>query len=137
MNRNIVSIISGILFGLGMNISGMVNPENIIGFLDIFGNWKPELIFVMGGALAVFTPIYHFVIKKKSHALNGEEFSFPKNKKIDKKLITGSAIFGLGWGLGGFCPGPVVASFMSFSPIIFIFFISMILGMYLAIKFEK
>jgi uncharacterized membrane protein YedE/YeeE len=137
MNRNIISIISGILFGLGMNISGMVNPENIIGFLDIFGNWKPELIFVMGGALVVFAPIYHFVIKKKNHAIDGERFSFPKNKKIDKKLIIGATIFGLGWGIGGFCPGPVIASFMSFSPTIFIFFISMVLGMFLAIKFEK
>lgn len=125
----IVSMISGLLFGAGMIISEMVNPVKVIGFLDITGNWDPSLAFVMGGALAVFTPIYHLVIKKRSHAINGDSFSWTSNTKVDYTLIAGAAIFGAGWGIAGFCPGPAITSVGSGSNIILAFILSMIVGM--------
>ncbi|WP_019616193.1 YeeE/YedE family protein [Psychromonas ossibalaenae] len=125
----LVGLICGALFGSGMIISGMVDPAKVIAFLNISGDWDPSLMFVMGGALAVFTPIYHLLIKKRSNALNGEKLSWASNKQIDATLITGSAIFGIGWGLAGFCPGPVMASLGGGSSTIMMFLASMLIGM--------
>lgn len=125
----ITGLISGLLFGAGMIISGMVNPEKVISFLDITGNWDPSLAFVMGGALAVFAPIYHFIIKKRNKAISGDKFSWTSNTTVDGTLISGAVIFGVGWGLAGFCPGPVVASVSGGSNVILAFILSMIVGM--------
>lgn len=127
--RIVVGFISGLLFGAGMIISGMADPSKVIGFLDVTGNWDPSLAFVMGGALAVFTPIYHLVIKKRNTAINGDKFTWTNNTKIDKNLILGAAIFGAGWGIAGFCPGPALASVGGGSNIILAFILSMIVGM--------
>ena len=129
ITRIIIGMISGALFGTGMIISNMVAPAKVIGFLDVTGNWDPSLAFVMGGALAVFTPIYHLLIKKRSHAVDGERFSWTSNTKVDLTLISGAVIFGAGWGLAGFCPGPAVTSIGSGSNIILAFILSMIVGM--------
>ena len=120
---------AGLLFGAGMIISGMANPAKVIGFLDVTGNWDPSLAFVMGGALAVFTPIYHLVIKKRTAAISGDKFSWTTNTTIDRNLILGAAIFGTGWGIAGFCPGPAMASIAGGSNIILAFILSMIVGM--------
>jgi len=127
--RIIIGLISGTLFGMGMIISNMVDPAKVLGFLNITGNWDPSLAFVMGGALAVFTPFYHFVIKKRSQAINGEQFSWTSNTTVDYTLISGAVIFGAGWGLAGFCPGPAITSLGSGSNIILAFILSMIVGM--------
>lgn len=132
MLKVIIGLISGILFGSGMIISNMVDPTKVIGFLNVTGNWDPSLAFVMGGALAVFTPIYHLVIKKRSHALNGEKMSWTSNTQIDRTLIIGAAIFGAGWGVAGFCPGPAVASIGGGSMTIFVFILSMLIGIVFA-----
>ncbi|WP_051303174.1 YeeE/YedE family protein [Psychromonas aquimarina] len=124
----IVGLICGLLFGSGMIISGMVDPAKVTAFLNISGDWDPSLMFVMGGALAVFTPIYHLVIKKRGRALNGEKFSWASNTQVDGTLIAGAAVFGIGWGLAGFCPGPVMASLGGGSLTIFIFLASMLTG---------
>lgn len=124
----ITALIAGLLFGAGMIISGMVDPKKVIGFLDIAGNWDPSLAFVLGGALIVFTPVYHLVIKKRQRAVNGESFSWTSNTTVDRTLISGSVIFGIGWGLAGFCPGPVVTSVGGGSNIILAFIICMIVG---------
>ena len=124
-----VALLSGVLFGAGMNISGMVDPANIFAFLDITGDWDPSLSFVMGGALLVFTPFYHFIIKSHSKSVDGKAFSLPTNTKIDRKLILGASIFGLGWGIGGICPGPAVASLGEGSITIISFIASMLIGM--------
>ena len=129
ITRIIIGMISGALFGTGMIISNMVAPAKVIGFLDVTGNWDPSLAFVMGGALAVFIPIYHLLIKKRSHAVDGERFSWTSNTKVDLTLISGAVIFGAGWGLAGFCPGPAVTSIGSGSNIILAFILSMIVGM--------
>lgn len=132
MLKTVIALVSGILFGCGMIISQMIDPLKVIRFLDITGNWDPSLALVMGGALAVFTPCYHLLIKPRSHAVNGEKFSCTSNRKIDAKLISGAAIFGAGWGLAGICPGPAMASIGGGSLTIAAFVISMLFGMMLA-----
>jgi uncharacterized membrane protein YedE/YeeE len=104
MNR-IASLVSGIVFGIGLTISEMINPAKVLGFLDLFGNWDPSLMFVMIGALLVSSPMFH-LIKKREKPIFAENFNFSNNKVIDSKLVIGSALFGAGWGLGGLCPGP-------------------------------
>tara|TARA_R110001592_G_scaffold74670_7_gene226687 strand:- start:3780 stop:4238 length:459 start_codon:yes stop_codon:yes gene_type:complete len=125
----IVGLICGLLFGSGMIISEMVDPDKVIGFLNVTGEWDPTLIFVLGGALIVFTPIYHLFIKNRDKAIDGEPLSLSINKSIDNTLISGSVIFGIGWGLAGFCPGPVVSSLGGGSYIILAFMLSMVIGM--------
>ncbi|ORT52548.1 transporter (plasmid) [Vibrio sp. qd031] len=122
------ALVSGLLFGMGMAISGMVDPVNVIGFLDVAGNWDPSLAFVMGGALLVFTPAYHFLIKPKHVPVVANEFCVSSVRKIDNKLLAGAATFGVGWGLAGVCPGPVVSSLSTGNPDTLIFFVSMMLG---------
>lgn len=130
---SLIAGISGLLFGAGMIISGMVDPNKVIGFLNVTGNWDPSLAFVMGGALLVFAPLYHLFIKPRKSALNGEQLTTLSKQKIDTHLLLGALFFGIGWGLAGFCPGPVMASLGSASATIWLFLASMIVGMALAI----
>ena len=102
-------LMSGLLFGAGVTISGMVNPMKVLNFMDIFGHWDATLIFVMGAALAV-TLMGYQIIFKRTAPLFAASFRLPTSKDIDAKLLGGAALFGLGWGISGFCPGPAVAS---------------------------
>lgn len=124
----IAALVSGILFGLGMAVSGMIDPAKVIGFLDISGNWDPSLAFVMGGALAVFMPSYFLIIKPRKQSVSGAEMCTPTNTKIDARLLSGAAIFGIGWGLAGICPGPAVASLALGNVSIVLFFVAMLAG---------
>ncbi len=124
----LVAAISGLLFGIGMAVSGMIDPAKVIGFLDVAGQWDPSLAFVMGGALMVFMPAYLFLIKPRGNALLGEKYCLPTNTNIDKRLLGGAAIFGLGWGVAGVCPGPAIASASYGNIGIIIFIASMVLG---------
>ena len=109
MNKILIALISGIIFGLGLSLSQMINPEKVISFLDISGDWDPSLAFVMMGALAVTFISFKWILKRSEPILeNG--FHLSKRSKIDKALLGGAAIFGIGWGMSGFCPGPAVAS---------------------------
>lgn len=128
----ISAFVSGLLFGIGMALSGMTNPENVIGFLDVTGAWNPSLAFVMGGALLVFAPAYHFFIKRQAKALSGDVLSLPTKVQLDSKLISGAALFGVGWGLAGICPGPAITSLAFGNLDIFIFIASMVSGSLLA-----
>lgn len=112
--------LSGIIFGLGLILSGMTNPAKVKGFLDITGLWDPSLAFVMGGAILV--GVFAFALaKKRGHTIWGEEISLPEYKQIDRKLVIGALSFGIGWGLSGYCPGPAIASLLSagLQPVIF------------------
>lgn len=131
----IIATLAGLLFGAGMIISAMVDPNKVIGFLDITGNWDPSLAFVMGGALAVFSPLYHLLIKKRSAAISGKPFALPTNQKIDKNVILGALFFGAGWGLAGFCPGPAITSISGGSAVILIFVASMLIGVLFGNKY--
>lgn len=128
----IISLISGLLFGLGMAISGMTDPDKVTAFLDVAGNWSADLMFVMGGAIMVFMPTYFFIIKPRQKPLFNDKFTFPLNKNIDNQLIAGASIFGVGWGLVGLCPGPVVSSLAAGNASIVIFFATMMVGLGMA-----
>ena len=131
--KKLISLIAGIIFGIGLVVSEMVNPAKVLAFLDLFGNWDPSLVFVMIGALIVSSPLFH-LIKNKKKPLLAEKFNYSNNKEINNKLIIGSALFGAGWGLGGLCPGPAISSLalLNINSIIFVF--AMFIGFYL-VKF--
>ena len=130
MNEKIISLTCGIIFGIGLVISGMTNPAKVISFLSITHNWDASLIFVMGGAIIVTAPTF-YLLKNSANSLLGNEFSFPKKTEISFKLIFGSILFGVGWGLVGLCPGPSVSSIAVFNPLTLIFLLSMTLGILL------
>ena len=111
MTRLITALIIGSIFGTGLAIAGMLNPSKVVGFLDIFGDWDPSLAFVMGGGVLLNAIGHRFVMKRKA-PVQCATFSMPTSTIIDKPLVIGSAIFGVGWGLAGLCPGPVVASLL-------------------------
>ena len=102
-----VALASGVLFGVGLGISGMARPAKVLGFLDVAGAWDPSLAFVMIGAIAVHA-LAVLVAKRRAAPLGGSAFQWPEMTSIDAPLIAGSAIFGVGWGLGGYCPGPAL-----------------------------
>ena len=130
----VTALITGIIFGLGLSISEMINPARVIGFLDIAGRWAATLIFVMGGALAITLPGYALILRRRRPLLDGE-FYLPIKRTVDRPLILGAAIFGIGWGLGGFCPGPALAALASGSTAVFLFVLAMIAGQWLAGRF--
>ena len=123
------ALIAGLLFGAGLAASGMTDTRKVIGFLDIFGNWDPDLIFVMGAAVITTFIGYKLVLGRDSGPLFVSHFSLPTKSDLDKKLIIGAAIFGLGWGLYGYCPGPAIASLIYLSPITLGFVVAMVVGM--------
>ena len=132
--RNFYAFIVGGLFGAGLLISGMTNTLKVQGWLDIFGDWDPTLAFVMGGAIIPMAIAWRFVEGRKP-ALGGE-FQVPTNAAVDRRIVVGSVMFGIGWGLVGLCPGPAIAS-ISFGGIGGLtFLVAMILGMYVAPKFR-
>lgn len=124
MLRNITALLAGILFGLGLSVSQMVNPQKVIGFLDLFGNWDPSLLFVMGSALVVTTVGFRFAISRPTPVLDSE-FQIPTNQKIDRRLAIGSVLFGMGWGLVGLCPGPAIAALSIGGAPVLVFFVAM------------
>jgi uncharacterized membrane protein YedE/YeeE len=130
MRPSISAFLSGLLFALGLGLSGMTDPANVLGFLDIAGDWDFRLAFVMGGAVAVHAALRP-LIHKRERPLFAEKFpSFPV-QRVDPKLLGGAALFGVGWGLGGYCPGPALTSLASGEPQVFIFVAAMLGGMYL------
>lgn len=125
--RNIISLISGFIFSLGLIISQMINPEKVQGFLDVFGNWDVSLMFVMGGAVGVNFVLFPFILKRKPFL--ADRFSLSGKTKVDQNLIIGSMMFGIGWGISGICPGPGIVNLVSFKFEVVVFVISMFTGM--------
>lgn len=131
MNKKLLlSFFSGLIFSIGLGISGMTNPDKVRGFLDIFGKWEADLAFVMGSALLISIISYQIVNRMKKPIFE-KSFAIPNNKNIDYKLIIGSALFGLGWGISGFCPGPAMASIITFKSEVIIFIASMFTGFFI------
>jgi uncharacterized protein len=120
----------GVLFGLGLIVSGMINPAKILAFLDLAGPWDPSLIFVMGGAVLVGL-IAFYLAKKRTQSFFGGAMHIPTRRDIDRPLIIGSALFGAGWGLAGFCPGPALVSLGTGELKAAVFVIAMLAGMLL------
>ena len=129
----LVSLFCGIIFGIGLVISQMINPAKVLGFLNLFGEWDPSLAFVMIGALIVSSPLFH-LFKNKEKPIFSTSFSISENKEIDKRLIIGSILFGAGWGLVGLCPGPAISSIALFNVSSVTFVFSMFISFYIASK---
>ena len=127
MQQNIAGLIAGIIFGIGLSISGMVNPAKVMGFLDFFGQWDPSLALVMGGAVGVYFVGYRLVMKRASPVL-ADTFQVPTRNDLDSRLIGGAVLFGMGWGLSGYCPGPAITGLAFGMEQTFIFFSAMAVG---------
>jgi uncharacterized membrane protein YedE/YeeE len=129
---NISSFICGILFSIGLGISGMTQPNKVIGFLDVFGEWNPSLAFVMGGAVLSYLALQLWIQRNFSIPVLGGSFQIPSRKDLDRSLIFGALLFGSGWGLGGYCPGPAITSLGSGSYNALLFVVAMGIGMLVA-----
>jgi hypothetical protein len=132
LNKNhlyrIAEFVVGLLFGLGLMLSGMTDPGKVMGFLDLFGNWDPSLALVMGGAIMV--GFFAFTVaKKRTSTFLGGALRLPTHTDLDKKLVIGSVLFGAGWGLAGFCPGPALVSMADGQPKALVFVLAMMVGM--------
>lgn len=125
-----VAIFTGWLFGLGLAVSGMANPGKVIGFLDLAGAWDPTLALVMGGALLVTLPGFRWVLRRGRPWL-AQKLELPTRSDIDLRLLVGAALFGIGWGIAGLCPGPAIADLASGSLAIVVFVLAMALGAWL------
>ena len=124
----IAEFVVGLLFGLGLMLSGMTDPGKVIGFLDLLGTWDPSLALVMGGAIMV--GFFAFTVaKKRTSTFLGGALRLPTNMDMDKKLVIGSLLFGAGWGLAGFCPGPALVSMADGQPKALVFVLAMLVGM--------
>jgi uncharacterized membrane protein YedE/YeeE len=131
--KNLVALLAGTIFGLGLAMSGMTDTAKVLGFLDLFGNWVPDLAFVMGGAVCVTLVAFTFVLKRPTPLL-AKAFSLPASSSIDGRLISGAALFGLGWGVYGYCPGPAISALVYLNGNTFIFVLAMFAGMALAAR---
>jgi uncharacterized membrane protein YedE/YeeE len=129
--RLLSTYLIGLVFGVGISISGMANPAKVINFFDVAGTWDPSLIFVMGGALVVTFFGYRLVLKRPVPILD-EKFHLPTNRDLDAPLLLGSAVFGVGWGISGFCPGGALPALGTGRTEVFIFVAAMIAGILLA-----
>jgi hypothetical protein len=118
----------GLLFGVGLALSGMISPAKVVAFLDLAGDWDPSLALVMAGALAVTAPGYRVVLRRERPLLE-ERFSLPVRRELDRRLVAGAAVFGVGWGLGGYCPGPALAGLGLGAPRTALFVAGMLVGM--------
>ena len=112
MPRMIVALLAGTLFGVGLAVSGMANPQKVIGFLDVAGKWDPALLFVIGGALLVTIPAFRLILGRPRPLL-ADRFALPTKSALDGRLLGGAALFGVGWGLSGLCPGPAVVAMVT------------------------
>jgi uncharacterized membrane protein YedE/YeeE len=128
MKANISALLTGFIFAVGLGISGMTDANKVIAFLDLAGNWDPSLALVMVGAIGTHLVLMRLILRRQSPLFAGA-FGLPTHQDIDKKLIVGAGLFGIGWGLGGFCPGPAMVSSASLAPEAMIFTAAMVAGM--------
>ncbi|WP_440998209.1 DUF6691 family protein [Arhodomonas sp. SL1] len=125
----LVSVIAGLLFGAGLAIAQMTDPARVLGFLDVFGRWDPTLVFVLAGAVITTLISFRFVLRRPAPVF-AERFQIPTRRDIDTRLVGGAAIFGIGWGIAGFCPGPGIAALAMGSVVPVVFVIGLIGGMF-------
>ncbi len=132
----LIAFVSGLVFGLGLIISGMANPAKVLGFLDVAGAWDPSLAFVMGGAVLV-TAVGFALLRRRRASLSGEPLRWPTATRVDVRLAVGSLAFGVGWGLAGFCPGPALVAASAGVPEALVFVAAMVAGMAIFSMLEK
>ena len=129
----IVALLSGLLFGVGLSLGGMTQPAVVLGFLDIFGQWDPRLLFVMAGAVPI-TALGYRVLRRRPRPLLEDRFRWPTSRRLDVRLVGGAALFGIGWGIAGYCPGPALASLSGGAPALLMLVASLIAGWWLAAR---
>lgn len=129
--KTLMGYVAGLIFGLGLAVSGMTDPARVIGFLDLAGAWDPTLMFVLGGAVVTNFIGYRLVLRRPN-PLFGERFQLPTRTDLDARLIGGAALFGIGWGLSGYCPGPAFASIGGLSGPLLAMLVTMVIGWFLA-----
>lgn len=134
--KHLVAFGSGVIFAVGLVISGMTQPSKVVGFLDFFGDWDPSLAFVMGGAVLVYALLFRPIIKRR-RPLFDPKFHLPTRSDLNWRLIVGGGLFGVGWGLAGYCPGPGITAMASFQSPAFIFVGAMTVGMLLYSALDK
>ena len=134
MKKNLIALLCGIIFGIGLSLSHMINPNKVLNFLDVTGKWDPSLIFVMIGALVIAFVSFKLILKRPAPIL-AESFHVSRKTSVDKSLIIGAAIFGIGWGMSGYCPGPAVANLglLSFESVIMV--VAIYLGFFVFNRF--
>lgn len=128
MKSRITALLAGLVFGVGLLLSGMANPEKVLGFLDLAGAWDPSLALVMIGAITIGLPVFQWM-KGRSRSLFGEPLQLPTSTDIDRRLVTGGLLFGIGWGLAGFCPGPAIVATGAGQEKALVFTLAMLAGM--------
>jgi uncharacterized membrane protein YedE/YeeE len=133
--RNVFSLTSGFIFGFGLAVSSMINPAKIVGFLDITGDWDPSLAFVMGGAVFVTALTFRLILKRPKPIFT-DIFELPSKVSLDGKLITGAAIFGIGWAMSGLCPGPAISSIGFLDEKLLIFVCTLLIGSFIGKKWR-
>jgi len=126
--KTVVGIVAGFLFGAGLLVSGMYDPANVVGFLDLAGNWNPSLAFVMAGAIGTAAPAFAWV-RRRGRDLSGARVRLPDRWSIGVRLVFGSAVFGIGWGITGLCPGPALVDLDTGAPYVVAFVVAMTIGL--------
>ena len=134
--KNLFVLVCGVLFSIGLCISGLTNPHKVQSFLNVFGNWDPSLLLVMVGAIAI-AGIGYYILSKKPKPLFADSFSKPSLTTIDRRLILGAIIFGVGWGISGYCPGPAITNLVTLKTEVIIFVVFLIVGNITALKLKK
>ncbi|MGP9820486.1 DUF6691 family protein [Salinarimonas sp. NSM] len=134
--RSLVGFLAGLLFGIGLVVSGMADPAKVLSFLDLFGGFDPSLAFVMGGAVLVTFLGFRIVLRRTAPVLM-ERFDLPGTRLIDGRLLTGAVVFGIGWGIGGFCPGPAIAALPLMAPGTLVFVPAMLVGLWAGVKVRE
>jgi uncharacterized membrane protein YedE/YeeE len=129
--KNVIALLCGLVFGVGLAVSGMTDTAKVLGFLDVFGNWVPDLALVMGGAVGVTLLAFPLVLRRRKPLLSAS-FSLPVSKAIDSRLLGGAATFGIGWGIYGYCPGPALSALLYLDWKTAVFVTAMLIGMALA-----
>lgn len=132
--KPLAALVAGLVFGVGLVLGGMTRPAVVLGFLDVFGRWNPQLLFLMASAVATTAIGYRLVLRRRQPLL-AARFQLPAARGIDARLVAGGAVFGIGWGLGGYCPGPALASLTGGTPSLLLFVVCMLLGWWAAARF--
>lgn len=127
MKQRIVALTAGLVFAIGLGVSGMTDPRKVIAFLDVTGAWDPSLAFVMIGAIGVHA-LAAWWARRRARPVLADSFTLPGQRRIDRRLLAGAALFGAGWGAAGFCPGPAIVSLAGFSTSALLFFVAMVSG---------
>lgn len=135
LKQDLLALLSGTIFGIGLSLSQMIDRQRVLGFLDLAGSWDSTLLFVLAGAVAFTVIAFRFVLQRKE-PLWGDKFFLPSRTDVDRRLVLGSAMFGVGWGISGYCPGPGITALVlgSWNPVLFV--LALIAGMFAFNRYE-